>query len=86
MNKFIILSIALLISACITVFLLVDSMVKNTEKLKSKYKSEIGKKIVIDNDTVTIVNYSIITESFTLSNNKTIDCSFIIRNDSLNLK
>lgn len=86
MKNIIILAISIAVSFSVTAFLLVNSIVKDIEKKQNKYKSEIGKKIVIENDTVTIVNYSIIMESFTLSNDQTVDCNFVFKNDYLKLK
>lgn len=86
MKNIIILAIIIAVSFSVTAFLTVNSIVKDIEKKQNKYKSEIGKKIVIENDTVTIVNYSIIMESFTLSNDQTVDCNFVFKNDSLKLK
>ncbi len=42
-----------------------------------KYRSEIGKKIILEKDTLTIVNYSSIMETFTLPNGKEVNASMV---------
>jgi hypothetical protein len=43
----------------------------NTEE--SKYKKHIGQKHIIDKDTLTIVDYSIFSENFTLSDGRKVN-------------
>ncbi len=43
---------------------------------KSNLENNIGKKVIIDNDTLTIVNYSLIKGEYTLSNGTKIDKSY----------
>lgn len=43
---------------------------KEIENTENKYKKHIGKKHVIDKDTLIIVDYSILNESFTLSDGR----------------
>lgn len=40
---------------------------------KEKYKPYLGKTFVLDSDTLTIVDYSLLTETFVLSNGKEIN-------------
>ena len=53
---------------------LLSSVVKDVSKeidnTENKYKKHIGKKHVIDKDTLTIVDYSIFNENFTLSDGR----------------
>jgi len=44
---------------------------------KDKYKSKIGDTYVLDGDTTTVVDYSTIMETFTLSNGKKINSSLL---------
>lgn len=70
-----------LVLACITCFLtvslliiLVKSQVKDYEET---YTNMVGKKILFEKDSVTIIDYSMIHETYTLSNSKTISIKLI---------
>ncbi len=70
-----------LVLACITCFLtvslliiLVKSQVKDYEET---YTNMVGKKILFEKDSVTIIDYSMIHETYTLSNGKTISIKLI---------
>ena len=45
--------------------------------VKEKYKSKVGTIFMIEGDTTTVVDYSTIMETFTLSNGKTVNSSLI---------
>lgn len=47
------------------------------ENLEEEMSSNVGESLVIDGDTLTIVNYSIVSNSYTLSNGVEIDKSFL---------
>lgn len=57
----------------------ISSLTTEVDKIQSKYKEQIGKKFVLDKDTLTIVDYSSIMENFTLSNGKVVSASMVIK-------
>lgn len=59
---------------------LINSFNSEIKKERDKYETNIGQKVIIENDTLTIMNYSTIMKTFTLSNGKTVDASFIFNN------
>jgi putative Mn2+ efflux pump MntP len=60
------------------IFLFVNSYNTETEK----YKKELGKNIVIQNDTLKILDYSFIDENFTLSNGNKVS-SIVVFKDAI---
>ena len=56
---------------------LTTSVTSEIEKEKNKYKVKIGQKFILEKDTLTIVDYSSIMETFTLSNGKEVNASLI---------
>ena len=67
------MAIALVLCVIAVVYLLKYIGNDVTEKLnntENKYKKHIGKKHIIDKDTLTIVDYSIWEENFTLSDGR----------------
>ncbi len=61
----------------IVMVVLLNSIINNISnditKETDKYKIHIGETFIINNDTSTIVDYSLIDETFTLSNGKKIN-------------
>lgn len=58
------------------------------EKEKTEMKQCIGKKILLDKDTLTIINYRVLDAEFTLSNGAIISKDFAMKkivNDSIEL-
>jgi hypothetical protein len=49
------------------------------ENKEAKYKAKIGKKFILDKDTLTIIDYSFIMSNFTLSNGVKINSSIILK-------
>lgn len=54
------------------------------EKEKDSYERYIGKKMILDKDTLTIINYSIISETFTLSNGQKVTYKLVSKNTLIN--
>jgi len=52
------------------IFFLLTKMGKEHEKEVDKVKKYIGSKVVIDKDTLTILDYSMLNSNYTLSNGK----------------
>ena len=49
------------------------------KELKEKCNAKIGSVIIISDDTLTIMDYSLIEENFTLSNGEKISMSYVIK-------
>lgn len=64
---------------------LLTSSISQIDKEKNKYKVKVGQKFVLEKDTLTIVNYSYIMETFTLSNGKEVDASLVFNKDSVSI-
>ena len=86
MKKMIIGIIALATLFVFCVLLLTTSITSEIDKEKSKYKTKIGQKLVLEKDTLTIVDYSSVMETFTLSNGKEVNSSIVFNKDSTLLK
>lgn len=56
---------------------LVSNVTSEIYKEKEKYEKYIGEKHIIDKDTLTITDYSILEETFTLSNGKKVSYKFV---------
>jgi hypothetical protein len=52
-------------------------MSKIIETEKEKYESKIGKRIVLNKDTLMITNYSLISSSFKLENGAEVSCKLV---------
>jgi len=57
----------------ILVIMAVSHIIKGVEDEKSSYSKNVGKHIVIEKDTLMIINYSTIKGTYSLSNGKEID-------------
>lgn len=68
------------------VYLLTSSITSEIEKEKNKYKVKIGQKVILEKDTLTIIDYSSIMETFTLSNGKEVNASIVFNKDSVSVK
>lgn len=58
---------------------LTTSVTSEIKKERNKYEVKIGTKYVLEKDTLTVVDYSSIFETFTLSNGKTVNASLILK-------
>ena len=86
MKKMIIRIIALVAVFVFWVRLLTTSITSEIDKVKNKYKVKIGQNIIIEKDTLTIIDYSAIMENFTLSNGKKVNASIVFNKDSVSVK
>ena len=78
--------IALIVVFVFCVHLLTDSITSDIDKEKNKYKIKIGQKFILEKDTLTIIDYSSIMETFTLSNGKEVNASIVFNKDSVSVK
>ena len=67
----------------IGITLLTNNITKQVSNEKAKYKAKVGQKFILEKDTLTIINYSSIMETFTLSNGKEISALIVFNNDSI---
>ena len=58
---------------------LITSVSSEIKKERNKYEVKIGTKYILEKDTLTVVDYSSILETFTLSNGKTVNASLILK-------
>lgn len=86
MIKHIIGLIIAIILFAICMNLLTSKILTQVNNEKDKYESKIGQKFILEKDTLTIIDYSSIMETFTLSNGKQVNCSIIFNNDSVLVK
>ena len=54
----------------------------NYQRNKQKFEIKIGEQFILDKDTLTIVNYSMFSETFTLSDGRKVSASLILQNDN----
>ncbi len=67
----------------IGITLLTNNVIIQVKNEKAKYEAKVGQKFILEKDTLTIINYSSIMETFTLSNGKEISASIVFNNDSI---
>lgn len=82
----IIIMIAVVALFVFCVHKLTNTITSEINKEKSKYKVKIGQKFILEKDTLTIVDYSSIMETFTLSNGKEVNASIVFNKDSVLVK
>lgn len=73
------LTLIVLVVTCVT--LLVNSFTRDINKEKNKYRAEVGKEVILEKDTLTIIDYSSIKETFTLSDGREVDASLVLNKD-----
>jgi len=64
---------------CLCYFLFVKQLGNAIEEEQDKYKIHVGKKVIIEKDTLQILDYSTWQENFTLSNGTTVSYDFVER-------
>lgn len=70
----------LAIGSVLCIHFLTLSITKVISTEQDKYKVKIGQKFILEKDTLTIVDYSLIMETFKLSNGKEVNASLIFNN------
>jgi hypothetical protein len=86
MKKMIIGMIASIAVFVFCVHLLTTSITSVIDKEKNKYRVKIGQKFILEKDTLTIIDYSSIMGTFTLSNGKEVNASIVFNKDSVSVK
>ena len=87
MKKIVIASIIMFILIVITVSYISKSCNKISEVITeadNNYKKEIGNKYIFEKDTVTIVDYSLFNESYSLSNGQKINFNLVKKLKKIN--
>lgn len=59
-----------------------DEGKKEFNKAGSTFQEKLGQKFVLDNDTLTIVDYSLLMGTFTLSDGKQISSELVFKQDN----
>lgn len=80
MKKMILAIFGLAIGSVLYIHFLTLSITKVISTEQDKYKVKIGQKFILEKDTLTIVDYSLIMETFKLSNGKEVNASLIFNN------
>lgn len=80
MKNVIIGTIIVFITSVTSFYYLTNSLSSELNKKTDEYKSKIGQRIVIEKDTLTVVDYSIVMETFTLSNGKQVNSVIVFGN------
>lgn len=86
MNKMIIWTVVLVTLFLSCILLLTNLVMRGINEDKNKYKVEIGQKIILEKDTLIVIDYSSTMETFTLSNGKIVNASIVFDNDSISVK
>lgn len=60
-----------------TLFIGINFILSSAEKEQETYKAKIGKTIVLEKDTLTVIDYSMIMETFKLSNGQDVSASLV---------
>jgi hypothetical protein len=80
-KKFGCAALVIMLSLFVGVVLLLYYVFKHADKTitaeKHDYEVNINKKVIIDKDTLTVVNYSIWNSTYNLSNGATVDKEFV---------
>ena len=58
---------------------LIHSMCSKLDEEQNMYKAKIGNQFILEKDTLIIVDYSTIKESFTLSNGKEVNALLVLK-------
>lgn len=80
MKNVIIGTLIVFITSVTSFYYLTNSLSSELNKKTDEYKSKIGQRIVIEKDTLTVVDYSIVMETFTLSNGKQVNSVIVFGN------
>jgi hypothetical protein len=67
----------------VSMYILLEFTIKGyrkSQELRNQYIVNLGKTFVFENDTLIIVNYSILTETFVLSNGMEVNSKIILNN------
>jgi ABC-type Fe3+-citrate transport system substrate-binding protein len=65
---------------CVLTVVCANYFTSSFNKIDKKYQNELGHKVVIGNDTSVILNYSLLDETFALSNGSKVSSSFVFNN------
>ena len=76
-HKMIIAMVVCVIALTFILNNLLNNVTSEISKEKEKYEEYVGKKHIIDKDTLTITDYSIIEETFTLSNGQKVSYKLV---------
>ncbi len=79
-DPIIIALVAFIIVGGITVHILISGVKDTINNAEDDFETYIGTKCIIDQDTLTVVSYSIWDESFTLSNGRKVSYVLIGKN------
>ena len=73
------LLIALVLLVCVSIYWTysIKKIGSKIDGVENKYKEHIGNKFVLSGDTLTIIDYSMFNETFTLSNGQKISCELV---------
>lgn len=75
--KAILFLLALIASFCFFIYAVFKMGSDLSDDHEKKYTNMVGKKVLIDKDSVMIVDYSILHETYTLSNGNTVSIKLI---------
>lgn len=69
--------LATIASFCFLIYILALTALDMQKDHEETYENMVGKKILLDKDSITIIDYSILHETYTLSNGKTVSVKLI---------
>ena len=75
-NRFFIIAFAILLLSASAITFIFNDFKSSMEKKELEIKKELGKKVVFEKDTVTVIDYNTLKETYTLSNG--IEVSFYL--------
>lgn len=77
MKKQIIIGASIIVLLAVSITFTFRFLFSGIDKEQDRYKSKMGVTYILDGDTTTVVDYSTIMETFTLSNGKKINSSLL---------
>lgn len=70
-----ILTVAFLVG----VFILIKTGTNDWTEIKNKYAQQLGAKVIINHDTLTIIDYSVINRTYKLDNGTNVSADYVIK-------
>ncbi len=79
MKKQIIIGVVAIVAVILLFSFFITLIIGGIDKEKNKYESKVGSTFILEGDTTTIVDYSSVMETFTLSNGKKVGAALIFK-------
>lgn len=77
------LVISFTIGLAVFLYCSIELLSNKIKEEKSRFKKEVGHEIILEKDTLTVIDYDSWSETFTLSDGKEVDASIVFGRDSV---